>query len=52
MILSAFHVEEKKEYGETLANDMMQLTKNIFDTTVNVGKIIIDGGKEEKRDSK
>ncbi len=52
MILSAFHVEEKKEYGETLANDMMQLTKNIFDTTVNVGKIIIDGGKEEKKDSK
>lgn len=52
MILSAFHVEEKKDYGETLANDMMQLTKDIFDTTVKVGKIIIDGGEKDKKDSK
>lgn len=51
MILSAFAVEEKKEYGESMANNLMQLTKNIFDTTVNVGKIIINDG-EKKKDSK
>ncbi len=54
MILGAFAVEEKKEYGEKIADDLMTLTKNIVDTTVNVGKIIINGGetKDEKKDSK
>ena len=48
MILSAFAVEEKNEYGEKLADNLMQLTKNIVDTTVNVGKIIINSGEKEK----
>ena len=52
MILGAFEVEEKKEYGDKIADDLMNLTKNIVDTTVNVGKIIINGGKEDKRESK
>ena len=54
MILSAFSVEEKNEYGDKLADNLMQLTKNVVDTTVNIGKIIINGGdkKEEKKDSK
>jgi uncharacterized protein YgbK (DUF1537 family) len=45
---------KKKEYGEKIADDLMTLTKNIVDTTVNVGKIIINGGetKDEKKDSK
>lgn len=50
MILGAFEVEEKKEYGEKIADDLMSLTKNVYDTTVNVGKIIINGGKEEKKE--
>ncbi len=48
MILSAFAVEEKKEYGEKMADNLMQLTKNIVDTTVSVGKIIVNGGEKEK----
>ena len=48
MILSAFAVEEKNEYGEKMADNLMQLTKNIVDTTVNVGKIIINSGEKEK----
>lgn len=54
MILGAFEVEEKNEYGDKLADNLMNLTKNIVDTTVNVGKIIINSGekKEEKKDSK
>ena len=52
MILGAFEVEEKKEYGDKIADDLMNLTKNIVDTTVNVGKIIINGGKEDKKESK
>ncbi len=50
MILGAFEVEEKKEYGEKIADDLMTLTKNVYDTTVNVGKIILNGGKEEKKE--
>lgn len=50
MILGAFEVEEKKEYGEKIADDLMSLTKNVYDTTVNVGKIILNGGKEEKKE--
>ena len=48
MILSAFAVEERKEYGEKMADNLMQLTKNIVDTTVSVGKIIVNGGEKEK----
>ena len=50
IILGAFEVEEKKEYGDKIADDLMQLTKNVYDTTVNVGKIIINGGKEDKKE--
>ena len=50
MILGAFEVEEKNEYGEKIADNLMNLTKNIVDTTVNVGKIIMNGG--EKKESK
>ncbi len=50
MILGAFAVEEKNEYGDKLADNLMKLTKNIVDTTVNVGKIIINSDK--KKDSK
>ncbi len=51
MILDAFGVQEKKDAGEQFANDMMQLTKNVVDTTVKIGKTIISGGegKEEKK---
>lgn len=50
MILGAFEVEEKKEYGDKVADNLMQLTKNVVDTAVNVGKIIIEDGKKEKDD--
>ena len=50
IILGAFEVEEKKEYGDKIADDLMRLTKNVYDTTVNVGKIIINGGKEDKKE--
>lgn len=46
MILGAFAVDEKKEYGEKMADNLMSLTKNIVDTTVNVGKIILNGGEK------
>lgn len=50
IILGAFEVEEKNEYGDKIADDLMRLTKNVYDTTVNIGKIIINGGKEDKKE--
>ena len=49
MILDAFGVAEKRDYSEQLANDMMNLTKKAFDKTVDVAKIVADGGKKESK---
>lgn len=49
MILDAFGVAEKKDYSEQLANDVMNLTKKAFDKTVDVAKIVADGGKKESK---
>lgn len=45
MILGAFEVGEEKKYSEQLANDAMQLTQNIVDTTKKIGEAIIKGDK-------
>ena len=51
MILDAFGVQEKNEYGDKLANDVMTLAKKVMDTTVNIGKKVLTGD-EDKKDSK
>lgn len=48
MVLSVFGVSEEKQLSKTLADDMMQLTKNVVDTTQKIGKTIISGGDKEK----
>lgn len=50
MILDAFGVQEKNDYGDQLANDIMKLAKNVTDTAVNVGKKILSS--DDKKDSK
>ena len=55
MILSAFGVEEKKQYGDQLANDMMRLTGLALGTAKNVGSTVVNGIKgklDEKKDAK
>ena len=48
MVLSVFGVSENKQLSETLANDMMQLTQDIVDTTKKIGETIISGGEKDK----
>lgn len=48
MVLSVFGVSENKQLSETLANDMMQLTQDIVDTTKKIGETIISGGDKDK----
>ena len=50
MILDAFGVAEKTEYGDKVADAVMGLTKNVFDTVTNTAKIILN--KDDKKDSK
>ncbi|MBQ8686854.1 MAG: hypothetical protein IJ517_03790 [Alphaproteobacteria bacterium] len=50
MILSAFGVSEEKANSEALANDMMTLTKNIWETTKKVGATIISGGQDKDKE--
>ncbi len=52
MILSTFGVDENKKLSEQLANDMMQLTQNVWDTTKAIGKTIISGGEKDKEEKK
>ena len=48
MVLSVFGVSENKQLSEQLANDMMQLTQDIVDTTKKIGETIISGGEKDK----
>lgn len=50
MVLSVFGVSENKQLSETLANDMMQLTQDIVDTTKKIGETIISGGEDKDKD--
>ncbi|MBQ8293789.1 MAG: hypothetical protein IJX89_00160 [Alphaproteobacteria bacterium] len=50
MVLSAFGVGTSNSESEKLANDMMTLTKNIWETAKKVGTTVISGG--EKGDDK
>lgn len=55
MILSAFGVEEKKQYGDQLANDMMRLTGLALGTAKTVGSTVVNGIKgklDETKDAK
>ena len=49
MVLSVFGVSENKQLSETLANDMMQLTQDIVDTTKKIGETIISGDKDKDK---
>lgn len=49
MILSVFGVDESKTNSEKLADDMMNLTKTVWDTTKKVGEAIITGGEKDKK---
>ncbi len=52
MILSAFGVAEEKANSEALANDIMTLTKDIWETTKKVGATIINGGDDKEKNDK
>ena len=49
MILDAFGVAEKTEYGEQVADAVMGLTKNAVNTVANVANIVL---KKENKDDK
>ena len=49
MVLDTFGVSEEKQLSEQLANDAMKLTTNVINTAKEIGKTIINGGKEEKK---
>ena len=49
-ILSAFNVEEKKDTGEKLGNDMMRLGELALGKVLQTGKIILSGGKDKDKD--
>ena len=44
----AFNVSEEKQMSEQLADDAINLTKNIANTAVKIGKTIVSGGEEKK----
>ncbi len=46
MILSAFNVDEKKDLGEKLGEDLIKFGKIALDKVAQTGKTIISGGKE------
>lgn len=52
MILDAFGVDTEKKFGDQLADDIMKLTSTVWDTTKQVGKIIVSGGEDGKDDKK
>lgn len=59
MVLSAFGVEEKKDYSEQLAKDIMTLGKGVANVATNITKTIVNGGEKsadkdasDKKDSK
>jgi len=49
MILDAFGVAEKTEYGEQVADAVMGLTKNAVNTVANVANIVL---KKDNKDDK
>lgn len=49
MIFGVFGVSEEGKLGEQAADDAINLTKNIINTAVSVGKTVISGGEEEKK---
>ncbi len=52
MVMDTFGVSEEKALSEQLANDAMKLTTNVINTATKIGKTIITGGEEEKKDGK
>ena len=49
MVLDTFGVSEEKQLSKQLANDAMKLTTNVINTAKEIGKTIINGGKEDKK---
>ncbi len=47
MILSAFNVDEKKDLGEKLGEDLIKFGKIALDKVTQTGKTIISGGKKD-----
>lgn len=52
MVMDTFGVSEEKALSKQLANDAMKLTTNVINTATKIGKTIITGGEEEKKDGK
>lgn len=50
MILGTFGVGEENQLSEKMADDALMLSKNIINTAVNVGKTIISGGEDKKKE--
>lgn len=50
MILGVFGVGEEKQLSEKMADDALTLSKNVISTAVNVGKTIINGGEDKKKE--
>ena len=49
MILSAFNVDEKKDLGEKLGEDLIKFGKIALDKVTQTGKTIISGGKKDDK---
>ena len=50
MVFGVFDVSEEGKLGEQAADDAIKLTKNVIDTAVSVGKTIISGGEDKKKE--
>lgn len=50
MVLGIFGVGEENQLSEKMADDALTLSKNIINTAVNVGKTIINGGEDKKKE--
>ncbi len=48
MVLDAFGVQEKNEYGDKVADTLMTLSKNAINSVATAGKIVVDGIRNKK----
>ena len=50
MVLGIFGVGEENQLSEKMADDALTLSKNVINTAVNIGKTIINGGEDKKKE--
>ncbi len=50
MILGTFGVSPENQLSEKMADDALTLSKNVIDTAVKIGKTVISGGEDKKKE--